>query len=138
MQLRHGHYGEPGKDPDGEQSEDQDETTKDLNSTFPNSDRHSGYDPLRLPDIHGWPSKIDTSDRHILLAVNEEPLCLPPTGREHPTGCSSAFSLPGRSEERPNAAPCCRLLSTSQHCSQSSHKVPTLNLLLGFCLVKTI
>ena len=125
MRLRHGHYGEPGKDPDGEQSEDQDETAKDLDSTFPNCDRHSRYDPLRLPDIHGWPSTSLTSDRYILLAFNEEPLSLPSARGGDQASCSTAFPLPGGGEERPHAPPCCRLFSTGQHCSQSSHKVHT-------------
>ena len=136
MHLRHGHYGEPGKDPDGEQGEDQDETAKDLNSTFPNSDRHGRYDPLRLPDFHGWPSTSLTSDRYILLAFNQKPLSLPSTRGGDQASCTTAFPLPGGGEERPHAAPCCRLLSAGKHRSQSSYKVPDLHiLLLGFCLV---
>ena len=136
MHLRHGHYGEPGKDPDGEQSENQDETTKDLNSAFPNSDRHGCYDPLRLPDIHGRSSASDTSDGTVLVAVDEEPLGLPPPRGGDEAGRSSTFPVPGGGEERPHAAPRCRLLSAGKHCSQSSYKVPDLHiLLLGFCLV---
>ena len=137
MHRSHGHYGEPWKDPDCEQSEDQDETEKDLNSAFPNCDCHDRHDPLRLPDIHGWPSTSDTSDRYILLAFNKEPLSLPSTRGGDEAGCSSAFSLPGGGAERPHETPCCRLLSTGQHRCQSSHKVRALNLIsyfLGFCL----
>ena len=91
----HGHHGEPGQDPDGEQGEDQDETEEDLNETFPNCDRHSRDDPLRLPNIHGRAATIDTVNGHVLLVVNEEPLHLPPTRGGDQAGCSTAFTLPG-------------------------------------------
>ena len=134
MRLRHGPDGEPGKDPNGEQGEDQDETEEDLNETFPNCDRHSRDDPLRLPNIHGRAATIDTVNGHVLLVVNEEPLHLPPARGGDQAGCSTTFTLPGGCEERSHQTPRCCFLSSGKHGSQSSHKVkaPMTRIPLGF------
>ena len=75
MHLRHGPDGEPGKDPNGEQSEDQDEAAEDLDAAFPNRDRHGGDDALRLLDLHGRITKSFHPNGHFLLALHQVQLC---------------------------------------------------------------
>ena len=75
MHLRHGADGEPGKDPNGEQGEDQDEAAEDLDPAFPNRDRHGGDDALRLLDLHGRDTKSFHPNGHLLLALHKVQLC---------------------------------------------------------------
>ena len=75
MHLGHGPDGEPGKDPNGEQGEDQDEAAENLNPAFPNRDRHGGDDALRLLDLHGRITKSFHPNGHFLLALHQVQLC---------------------------------------------------------------
>jgi len=122
MHLRHGPDGEPGKDPNGEQGEDQDEAAEDLNPAFPNRDRHGGDDALRLLDLHGRITKSFHPNGHFLLALHQESFGVLETRGNDPLGLPTAVPVPGRGAKRSHKTSCGGLLCTSKHSSQSCHK----------------